>query len=73
MDKGSQISLVKKSDLVRFSECKDKNFQIYRVLGRQIQVKGKVNIMTESTMECLNQTRQFAKKFRYYFMPRLVG
>jgi hypothetical protein len=55
MDSGSQVSLVRESSLAKFVEEKDGNFQIFGVTGKEIGIKGKVNINIENTLEPLKQ------------------
>jgi hypothetical protein len=43
LDSGSQVSLVRESSLVKFSEEKNGNFQIYGITGKEIKIKGKLN------------------------------
>jgi hypothetical protein len=41
--------------LIRFSEEKDKNFEICGIRGKQIEIKGKVKLNIENTLEPLSQ------------------
>jgi hypothetical protein len=53
IDTGSQVSLVKESSLINCSEEKDKSFQIVGITGKQMKVKGKIEINIENTLEPL--------------------
>ncbi|PNF43129.1 hypothetical protein B7P43_G18012 [Cryptotermes secundus] len=55
LDSGSQVSLVKESSLAKFIEEKNGNFQIFGVTGKELEIKGKVNINLENTLEPLKQ------------------
>jgi hypothetical protein len=55
MDSGSQVSLVKESSLIKFSEERDKHFQIFGITEKQMEVKGKIEINIENTLEPLSQ------------------
>jgi hypothetical protein len=59
LDSGSQVSLVKESSLVKFNEEENGNFQIFGITGAEIEIKGKVNINIENTLEPLNQACYF--------------
>ncbi|PNF18384.1 hypothetical protein B7P43_G12483 [Cryptotermes secundus] len=55
LDTGSQVSLVKESSLIKFSKEKDKNLRICGVTGKQMEIKGKVKLRIENTLEPLYQ------------------
>jgi hypothetical protein len=55
IDTGSQVSLVKESLLIKFSQDKDKNLQICGITGKQIEIKGKVKLEIENTLEPTSQ------------------
>jgi hypothetical protein len=55
IDTGSQVSLVKESSLIKFRQEKDKNLQIQGIMVKKIEVKGKIKITIENTLESLSQ------------------
>jgi hypothetical protein len=55
IDSGSQVSLVKESSLVKFKRENKKNSQICGITGTQLEVKGKVEINIENSLEPSSQ------------------
>jgi hypothetical protein len=49
IDSGSQVSLIKEASLVKFNKRKNENIQIQGVTGKQMNVKGQINLKTENT------------------------
>jgi hypothetical protein len=55
IDTGSQVSLVKESSLTKFCGKKDRNLTICGITGKEIDVKGQVELVIENTLEPLKQ------------------
>jgi hypothetical protein len=51
IDSGSQVSLEKESSLTKFSQEKDRNLQICGITGKQMEIKGKVKLEIENTLD----------------------
>ena len=56
IDTGSQVSLVKESSLTRFSVQKGRDIRICGITGSQLDIRGKVELQIENTLEPLMQT-----------------
>jgi hypothetical protein len=55
IDSGSQISLIKESSLTKCIKEGGENLHITGITGKQMKVKGKVNVKIENTLEPLEQ------------------
>jgi hypothetical protein len=55
IDTGSQVSLVKESALTRCCGKKDRDLKIYGITGKEMKIKGQVNLVIETTLEPLKQ------------------
>jgi hypothetical protein len=47
IDTGSQVSLVKESSLIRFSQVEEENLQICGITGKQVEINGKAKLKIE--------------------------
>jgi hypothetical protein len=54
-DTGSQFSLVKRSSLTRLCAKRDKDFKICGVTGKEMNVRGQVEVIIENTLEPVKQ------------------
>jgi hypothetical protein len=56
IDSGSQVSLIRELAVAKFNMEKEQNLQICGITGKPVEVKGKVIIRIENTLEPLNRT-----------------
>jgi hypothetical protein len=68
IDTGSQVSLIKESSLTKLSAKKGSDLKICGITGKQMDIKGHVELIIENTLQPLKQTCYVADS-----LPRNLG
>jgi hypothetical protein len=55
IDTGSQVSLIKESSLTKFCGKSDRDLKICGITGKEMDIKGQVELIIENTLEPLKQ------------------
>jgi hypothetical protein len=55
IDTGSQVSLIKESSLTKLRAKKGRDLKICGITGKQMDIKGQVELIIENTLEPLNK------------------